>query len=84
MHRDIKSANILLSIKDNKDICMIADFGLTKVIEQTLANANTIVGTLIYMSPEIINGIPYTIKTDIWSLGCILYELCTLKYPFYN
>ena len=39
-------------------------------------------GTLLYMAPEIVKGVKYTNKIDIWSLGCILYEICTLKKCF--
>ena len=44
--------------------------------------ASTRVGTLLYMAPEILNGQSYNHRADIWSLGCVLYELCTLKRPF--
>ena len=44
--------------------------------------ASTGVGTLCYMAPEILDEQPYNHKADLWSLGCVLYELCTLKRPF--
>ena len=44
--------------------------------------ASSRVGTLLYMAPEILDGQPYNHTADIWSLGCILYELCTLEKPF--
>lgn len=44
--------------------------------------ANTMVGTPYYLSPELCEDKPYNQKTDIWSLGCVLYELCTFKHPF--
>ena len=44
--------------------------------------AHTYVGTPYYMSPEICQDLPYSYSSDIWSLGCILYELCTLRHPF--
>lgn len=60
----------------------IGDFGISKVLETTCANANTVVGTPYYMAPEACQSEPYTSKSDVWALGCILYELCTLKKPF--
>lgn len=42
----------------------------------------TMVGTPYYMSPEICEGKPYSTKSDVWALGCILYEMCTLKHAF--
>jgi NIMA (never in mitosis gene a)-related kinase len=44
--------------------------------------AHTIVGTPYYLSPELCEEKPYNHKSDIWSLGCVLYELCTFKHPF--
>ena len=78
LHRDIKSLNIFL--KKNSEI-KIGDLGAAKI----LSNADyttTYVGTKKYLSPEIILGKPYNEKADIWSLGCVLYELCSFKLPF--
>lgn len=47
-----------------------------------ISNAHTVVGTPYYMSPEVCKSEPYTSKSDIWALGCILYELCTLKKAY--
>ena len=63
-------------------IIKIGDFGISKVLEGTLENAETIVGTPYYMSPEVCESLPYSYKSDIWALGCVLYELCTLKHAF--
>ena len=79
IHRDIKSQNIFLM--KNGDV-KIGDFGIAKSLTKTKSNAMTIIGTPYYFSPEIINGEPYNYKTDIWSLGVVLYEMCTLKLPF--
>ena len=79
IHRDIKSQNIFL-MKNGK--LKIGDFGIAKTLTNTKNNATTIIGTPYYFSPEIINGEPYNYKTDIWSLGVVLYEMCCLKLPF--
>lgn len=57
----------------------IADFGVSKVAH---AYTNTFCGTPYYISPEIINQMPYSLKTDVWSLGVVLYEISTRKMPF--
>lgn len=59
----------------------LGDFGLSKLI-QSHDFASTYVGTPFYMSPEICAAEKYTLKSDIWSLGCIIYELCTREPPF--
>ena len=79
IHRDLKPANIFLT-KDLK--IKIGDFGLAKQLTSYYAYAKTQCGTILYMSPEIINGEKYNNKADCWSLGCIIYELCTLNYCF--
>lgn len=64
------------------DIIKLGDFGIARVLTNTKENAKTMVGTPYYLSPEIIERRPYSFKSDIWSLGVILYELCALKPPF--
>ena len=78
LHRDLKSLNIFL--KKNMDI-RIGDLGIAKVLNDTLY-AKTVIGTPYYLSPEICQDKPYSFKSDIWALGCILYELCTYNFPF--
>ena len=78
IHRDLKPENIFIS--DNYKI-KIGDFGISKILNET-NYAQTFAGTLLYMAPEMINGDKYTNKVDIWALGCIIYELCTLDYCF--
>jgi NIMA (never in mitosis gene a)-related kinase len=58
----------------------IGDFGLSKMT--TTQFAETIVGTLFYMAPEIYQGKPYSFSSDVWSLGVILYYMCTSQMPF--
>jgi serine/threonine protein kinase len=79
LHRDLKSQNIFLT-KSNQ--VKIGDFGISKVLENTSDFAKTSLGTPYYLSPEICMGQKYDYKSDAWMLGCILYEMCTLKKPF--
>lgn len=79
LHRDLKPANILLD--DNKNIKM-GDFGLAKELSSRSKMAQTNVGTPFYMAPEIMNEHDYDEKSDIWSLGCLIYELAALRPPF--
>ena len=60
----------------------IGDFGISKVLETTKENLQTLVGTPCYLSPEIIENQSYNLKSDIYALGVVLYELCTLRHPF--
>ena len=57
----------------------LGDFGIARVLNRTLDKAMTKIGTPYYLSPEIIDNKPYNFKTDIWSIGVVLYELCALK-----
>ena len=60
----------------------IGDFGISKILENSVSSAQTVVGTPYYLSPEACENQPYNNKSDIWALGCVLYELCTLKHAF--
>lgn len=60
----------------------LGDFGISKILKNTQQLLSSFVGTWYYISPEIIRGKLYSFKTDIWSLGVILYEMCALKLPF--
>lgn len=79
IHRDIKVENIFLSQELS---VKLGDFGISKVLEHSMDLANSGVGTPYYLSPEICQGLKYNFKTDIWMMGCLLYELCTLNKPF--
>jgi len=79
LHRDLKSQNLFLTAQDR---LRIGDFGISKVLENTGAFASTAIGTPYYLSPEICMERPYTFSSDIWALGCVLYELAALRVPF--
>ena len=77
LHRDLKSANIFLF---NNNIAKIGDLNVSKVTKSGIGYTQT--GTPYYASPEVWNDEPYTSKSDIWSLGCVLYEMICLIPPF--
>ena len=64
------------------DKIKIGDLGIAKEMESEKAMALTITGTPYYLSPEICEEKPYNNKSDIWSLGAVIYELCTFNPPF--
>ncbi len=78
IHRDIKTLNIFLH-KDGR--VKIGDLGIAKVLLYSSC-AHTIIGTPLYLAPEVCQEKPYNEKSDIWSLGCVLYELITFSVPF--
>lgn len=79
LHRDLKSGNVFLT-KDG--IVKLGDFGIARMLDQTAGFAETVVGTPYYLSPEIVQAQEYNYKTDVWSLGVILFEMCALQPPF--
>jgi len=76
IHRDIKSANIFFV----KGMAKLGDLNVSKFTEDGFCSTQT--GTPYYTSPEIWSGEKYGSKCDIWSLGCLIYEMCMLKVPF--
>jgi len=78
LHRDLKAQNIF--VKDGQ--LKLGDFGISKVLTGSVAFCETMIGTPYYMSPEVFKGKRYDFKSDIWSLGCVLYELITFKHAF--
>lgn len=77
LHRDLKSANVFLSKDGN---AKIGDMNVSKVSKDCIMHTQT--GTPYYASPEVWKDIPYDTKSDVWSLGCVIYEATTLKPPF--
>ncbi|DBA79173.1 hypothetical protein WJX77_004780 [Trebouxia sp. C0004] len=79
IHRDLKANNIFCSAHG---IVKLGDFGISKALGDNQNVARTMVGTPYYMSPEILKGKAYDGKTDVWAIGCVLYEMCALKKAF--
>ncbi|XP_077899425.1 serine/threonine-protein kinase Nek11 isoform X5 [Ictidomys tridecemlineatus] len=78
LHRDLKSKNIFL--KNN--LLKIGDFGVSRLLMGSCDLATTLTGTPHYMSPEALKHQGYDTKSDIWSLACILYEMCCMDHAF--
>eukprot|EP00904_Undaria_pinnatifida_P001439 jgi/Undpi1/11296/HiC_scaffold_30.g13594.m1 len=79
LHRDLKTQNIFLT---RSRVVKLGDFGIAKVLGSTFDLARTAIGTPFYMSPEICQEKRYNHKTDMWSLGCVLYEMTALRHAF--
>ena len=77
IHRDLKPENLFLK---NDLRLMIGDSGVAKQLQDGTVHANSLIGTLNYMAPEILRREKYSNKVDIYALGCIIYELCTLNF----
>jgi len=79
LHRDLKSSNVFLTAENE---AKLGDLGIAKILESTMAEADSVVGTPQYLSPELCENRPYSYSSDVWALGCVLYEMCALKRPF--
>nr|XP_033782552.1 serine/threonine-protein kinase Nek4 isoform X2 [Geotrypetes seraphini] len=79
MHRDLKTQNIFLT---RTNIIKVGDLGIARVLENQYDMASTLIGTPYYMSPELFSNKPYNYKSDVWALGCCVYEMATLKHAF--
>ena len=73
IHRNIFLKNNLIKL---------GDFGISRILKGTSDLATTFTGTPYYMSPEVLKHDGYNAKSDVWSLGVVLYELCTLQHAF--
>src|SRR5262249_32604920 len=81
VHRDVKAANILL--ENGIERVKITDFGLARAGDDaTLTQSGVVAGTPLYMSPEQANGLPVDFRSDLFSLGSVLYAMCTGRPPF--
>lgn len=80
IHRDIKSQNIFI---EKNDRLRLADFGISKALESTMAQAKTFIGTPYYLSPELCEGSPYGPPSDVWAVGCVAYEMASFRTPFH-
>ena len=82
MHRDIKPGNVFLADKTSGTV-KLGDFGLAKVLNPTFQDfTQTVLGSPSYMAPEIWQNKAYNEKCDVWSLGCLIHELCLSAPPF--
>ena len=79
LHRDLKPANIFLT---GSRLLKIGDFGVSRWLDPERGTADTICGSPSYMAPEVVQGRKYDHRADLWSLGCVLYELCGLEKAF--
>lgn len=79
LHRDLKTQNIFLT---KSKIIKVGDLGIARILDSTCDLATTLIGTPYYMSPELFANQPYNHKSDIWALGCCLYEISTLRHAF--
>jgi len=81
IHRDVKAGNILVT----KDFCpKLADFGISCQLQNTWARRNTQIGSPYWMAPEVIKGVAYNTKADIWSLGITCIEMAEGQPPYFQ
>ena len=82
-HRDIKPANVMILDQGSERLIKIMDFGLAQLAERSrLTDLDTTLGTMAYMSPEQTEGVGTDQRTDLWALGCVMYEMISGQLPF--
>ena len=79
LHRDIKTQNIFVN---QHNTCKLGDFGIARVLTATREMASSVVGTPYALAPEVCESKAYSYAADVWALGCVLYEMCSLRRPF--
>lgn len=82
VHRDVKPENIMLSDVGRKDGVKLLDFGISTVYDDSDGGRGSTAGTAHYIAPELVSGIPYGPRVDMYALGCTAYEMLTGKTPF--
>ncbi|KAL3315623.1 Serine/threonine-protein kinase Nek10 [Cichlidogyrus casuarinus] len=82
VHRDLSANNIMIGPGDGEEKVTITDFGMAKQKLSNAASMHSNVGTLMYACPEIVQRLPYGERADIWSLGCLIYQMVALRPPF--
>ena len=84
VHRDVKPANILITVKEGQEHAYLTDFGLAKKFDgaSALTAKGLMVGTVDYMAPEQITGSRTDARTDVYALGCVFYQMLTGKVPY--
>jgi hypothetical protein len=84
VHRDVKPANILISVKDGREHAYLTDFGVAKRFDNATAMTvkGAVVGTVDYMPPEQITGGATDARTDVYALGCVFFQMLTGKVPY--
>jgi NIMA (never in mitosis gene a)-related kinase len=80
IHRDIKAGNIFVDAANGT--LAVGDFGIAKIMESRDAVTSVTSGTPLYMAPEVLHGNVCSCKSDVWALGCVLYELMCFRHPF--
>ncbi|AYU80773.1 serine/threonine-protein kinase Nek [Leishmania donovani] len=79
LHRDLKTSNIFVTSKNH---LKLGDFGVCTILSNPNAKAESMIGTPLYFAPEVCNSDPHDERSDVWSLGVVFYEMCTLRRPF--
>ena len=79
MHRDIKPANVFLTVEG---VIKLGDLGMSHLLSESTPRADSVVGSPLWLAPEVCSGRGFEFSSEVWSLGCLLYELITLRHPF--